>query len=72
MRIICGLMTAESGEIRWQGKSIRSLGEEYFTSITYIGHRNGIKEELSAFENLRIANGLAGVTISETEARNTL
>ena len=63
---------AESGEVRWQGKNIRSLGEEFFTSITYIGHRNAIKEELSALENLRIANGLAGVTISETEARETL
>ena len=53
-------MTPESGEVRWQGANIRSLAEEYSRSITYIGHRNGVKEELSSLENLRISSGLAG------------
>ena len=72
LRIICGLMAPENGEVRWQGANIRSLGEEYFTSISYLGHRNGIKEELSSVENLRISKGLAGGELSQEEARDAL
>ena len=48
LRIICGLTTPESGEIKWQGAEIRSLDEEYSRSITYIGHRIAVKEELNS------------------------
>jgi len=72
LRIISGLMTPERGEIRWQGAKIRSLAEEYSRSITYIGHRNGVKEELSSLENLRISSGLAGFELSREEARQAL
>ena len=72
LRIVCGLMTPESGEIRWQGAKIRSLGEEYSQSLTYIGHRNGVKEELSSLENLRIACGMAGTNITSEEAQEAL
>ena len=72
LRIICGLMTPESGEIRWQGANIRSLAEEYSQSITYIGHRKGIKEELSSLENLRIASGMTGTDITSEAAQKAL
>ena len=72
LRIICGLMTPENGEVRWQGAKIRSLGEEYFAAITYLGHRNGIKEELSPLENLRISTGLAGFDLSREQAQLAL
>ena len=72
LRIVCGLLAPAEGEIRWQGAKIRSLGEEYFTSLTYIGHRNGIKEELSSLENLRINSGLAGIKLSQGQARSAL
>jgi len=48
-------MSPERGEIKWQGAEIRSLAEEYSRSITYIGHRIAVKEELNSFENLRIS-----------------
>ena len=72
LRIISGLMTPERGEIRWQGEKIRSLGDEYSRSITYIGHRNGVKEELSSLENLRISSGLAGFELSREKAQQAL
>jgi heme exporter protein A len=50
----------QRGEIRWKGAQIRSLAEEYSRSITYLGHRHAVKEELSSLENLRISSGLAG------------
>lgn len=72
LRIICGLVSAEEGEITWQGSNIRSLGEDYSRQLTYIGHRTGVKEELTSVENLRIANGLSGIDLSETDARQAL
>ena len=72
LRIICGLMAPENGEVRWEGANIRSLGEDYSRSVTYIGHRNGVKEELSSLENLRISSGLAGLELKRNVARQAL
>jgi heme exporter protein A len=60
------------GEVRWNDANIRSLGEDYFTIATYLGHRHGIKDELTGVENLRISNALNGVEISEDRARSAL
>jgi len=72
LRIICGLMTPESGEIKWQGAEIRSLDEEYSRNITYIGHRIAVKEELNSLENLRICSGLAGLELTRDQAQHAL
>lgn len=72
LRMICGLLAPAEGKIRWQGENIRALGEEYFTVLTYLGHRNGVKDELTAVENLRVSSGLGGIEISEQAAINTL
>ena len=64
LRILCGLLAPAEGEIKWNGANIRSLGEEYVADVTYLGHRHGVKEELSALENLRITNALNGVEVS--------
>jgi heme exporter protein A len=69
LRILCGLLPPAEGAVNWEGANIRSLGEEYFTAVTYLGHRHGIKDELSAVENLRISNALNGVPISKDRAR---
>ena len=72
LRMICGLLAPAEGQILWQGADIRSLGEDYFTSFSYIGHRNGLKEELTPIENLRIMCGLSGTQLSQQEATSVL
>jgi heme exporter protein A len=72
LRILCGLLAPAEGQIKWQGESIRSLAEDYFTSVTYLGHRHGVKDELSAIENLRISNALNGKLVSQELARDVL
>jgi len=72
LRILCGLLAQVEGEIRWQGENIRSLGEDYFTAVTYVGHRNGVKDELTALENLRVSNALNGIEVSVSKARTVL
>jgi heme exporter protein A len=72
LRLICCLLTPAEGHVRWRGANIRSLGEDYFTSLSYIGHRNGLKEELTPIENLRVTSGLAGTQLSQQEATSIL
>jgi heme exporter protein A len=68
LRMLCGLATPAHGEIFWLGDNIRSLDEGYYNSITYLGHLNGVKDNLNAIENLRISSALAGNGIDESEA----
>ena len=72
LRILCGLLEPAEGSISWQGANIRSLGEDYVAAVTYLGHRPGVKDELSAVENLRISNALNGVEVSQEDALNAL
>jgi heme exporter protein A len=72
LRTLCGLALPEAGEIRWRGQSIRRLKEEYHREMTYVGHLNGVKDELTAFENLRVVGSLNGVDASEERALHAL
>ena len=58
LRMLCGLLAPEAGQILWRGKKIKALKEEYLKELAYLGHVGGVKAELSAAENLRIHYGL--------------
>ncbi len=60
LRTLCGLSTPSAGEIRWNGKNIRTLGDEYRVHINYVGHNDGIQGELTPEENLRVAACVRG------------
>jgi heme exporter protein A len=72
LRILCGLAEPAEGQVRWQGKSIRSLAEEYSGLVAYLAHQNGVKDELSALENVRIACGVSGNAVSASGAQAIL
>jgi len=72
LRTICGLMAPADGQVFWNGKDIHSEREEYNRELTYLGHHNGIKGELTAIENLNFANSLSGIKKSENEILDAL
>lgn len=72
MRTLCGLVQENGGEVRWNGTPIRKLGEEYTREVVYIGHKNGIKDDLTGVENLLICSRLDGFDLSEDEAWEAL
>ncbi len=72
LRIACGLLEPERGEMRWGGESIRRLQEEFWRQMVYIGHASAVKDDLSAAENLRVACTLAGLRVSDAEIRDAL
>ena len=55
LRIICGLALPESGVVRWGNKNIHQEPSEYRTILTYVGHRAGVKLDLTPEENLQLA-----------------
>lgn len=54
LRLLVGLMQPQEGEILWNGKPILKLKEEFWQNLIYIGHLNGVKDELTARENLLV------------------
>src|SRR6266576_3986451 len=72
LRILCGLATPAAGEVQWNGRGIRKLGEEYFASVAYLGHQNGVKDELTAIENLRVSGAVSGTPLGKDEAEEIL
>lgn len=72
LRTVCGLALPESGEVRWKGESIRRLGEDYHRDMAYVGHLNGVKDELTAYENLRVMGRLQGAAADGVRAEAAL
>jgi len=72
LRTLCGLAHPEQGEVLWRGKPIRRLGEEYCRELTYIGHHNGVKDDLTALENLRISTQLFGQRLADQSLMDAL
>ncbi len=60
LRMLCGLLEPTAGEVRWGGRNIRRQREEYWKDLVYLGHLNGVKDDLTVHENLRVAQAVAG------------
>jgi heme exporter protein A len=72
LRILGGLATPAEGEVRWNRTNIRRLREEYFISLAYVAHLNGVKDELTALENLLVAQRVAGHELTKEEGEAAL
>lgn len=60
LRCLAGLTRADAGEVRREGR------------VAWAGHLPGIKDDLTAEENLRGALALAGVPVAAAQARAAL
>jgi heme exporter protein A len=58
LRILSGLALPEIGDVLWNGERIEDLRETYRACLSYIGHHNGIKGELTPGENLQAVRSL--------------
>ena len=72
LRILCGLLLPDTGEVRWKGERIRSLREEYSRQIVYLGHAPAVKDELTPEENLAIAARLSGMEVPVERIKSAL
>lgn len=72
LRTLCGLLTPDAGDIFWNGEQVRRLGEDFHRDTLYFGHLNGIKSDLTAIENLRVAAILDGDQVSADDILDAL
>lgn len=72
LRILCGLSTPIEGSVAWRGEPLPRVHEQYGRERAYLGHANGIKEDLTPIENLVLAAALQGRTMDEEAAASAL
>lgn len=72
LRLLTGLSSPEDGQVRWNGTPINKTREAYHAAMVYLGHANGVKDDLNPVENLRFADGLQGRVFDEARAVATL
>ncbi len=58
LRTIAGIRRADAGQLTWCGTPIEKLGADFHEHIAYVGHLDGVKADLTAYENLRVARAL--------------
>jgi heme exporter protein A len=72
LRILCTLLRAESGEVRWRGTNVRTLGDTFLADLVYIGHAPAVKDDLTALENLGFSLAQHGLAASERDLAGAL
>ena len=60
LRILAGLAQPVAGQVLWKGCKISDPEACYYQDLLYLGHKPGIKFELTAMENLCMARALFG------------
>ena len=68
LRILCGIRLPDAGMIAWCGTDIQRLGADYYQHTAYVGHRDGIKLDLTPLENLAMARALGRPNETSFEA----
>lgn len=72
LRMVCGLLRPERGEVLWRGTRIGTLREEFHRQLVYLGHAAALKDELSPIENLLTSTRLGGEEPSVEQAAAAL
>ena len=68
LRCVAGLTRPDAGEVLWEGAPVASAPAAFRESLCYGGHLPGIKDDLTADENLAALLALRGHTV-DGEAR---
>ncbi len=58
LRVVCGLLQAEEGEVTWNGTPTRGANSVYLDALAYLAHDTALKGDLTAIENLQFSVGL--------------
>ncbi|MFT3734228.1 MAG: cytochrome c biogenesis heme-transporting ATPase CcmA [Rhodocyclaceae bacterium] len=72
LRMLCGLMHIEAGELLWQGQAMAQQRDAFHADLLYIGHAPALHELLTPLENLRFAASLMGAATDEAHCREAL
>jgi heme exporter protein A len=57
IRTLCCLTNPSSGCIKWNKSNVNSIDNDYLDRIAYLGHKNGLIDELTLMENIEVTLG---------------
>ncbi|MCE3255875.1 MAG: ccmA [Rickettsiaceae bacterium] len=63
LKNIAGLCQPSVGEILWNGENVRDFYQDFASDVNYIGHKNFLKPQLTAWQNLSFFAGISGTEI---------
>ena len=72
LRLLTGLSKPESGNVLWNQQSISSEPQTYHRDLLFLGHRDALKEDLTALENLKMYAAIDDVALSDENAMAAL
>ena len=58
LKMLCGLRSYDEGNINFNKQAITTLGDSYTDKLSYLGHKNGNKADLTVKENLTFSSNL--------------
>jgi heme exporter protein A len=59
LHILAGMRRPDEGDVLWCGRAVGRFDSEFRAQVAFVGHTNGVKSDLSAQENLRVARALS-------------
>lgn len=68
LRLLTGLSKPELGEILWSSQSIAKDPSTYHRELLFLGHRDALKEDLTALENLQLYAALDDIHLPDDKA----
>lgn len=68
LRLLTGLSKPDSGEVLWNGLSIAKESSDYHRALLFLGHRDALKEDLTALENLQLYAALDDIHLPDDKA----
>jgi len=72
LRALCGLSPLSQGQLSWCGQPLPQARALFLQQVFYLSHALGLKDELSALENLQAATAIAGQPLHTPTAVNAL
>jgi heme exporter protein A len=67
MRALAGLLEFETGDVKWDGVSVRKNRQVFHGSLVWMAHRVGLKADLTLVENLTFEASLRAQSTADLE-----
>jgi heme exporter protein A len=72
LRSLSGLSPLAQGEVLWRGEPTSTAASVFKREMLYLGHALGLKDELTALENVQLNAAMAGQTLGREQALQAL
>ena len=72
LRALSGLSPLSQGEVLWRGQPSKQAGSAFHADLLYLGHALGLKDELTALENLQLSAAVSGHMLAPAQALQAL